>query len=69
MKELPHIPDHHILGNINELDEIKQFDEKIATIHDTLRDSLYTIEDVARNVKFSRSYEFNPQLLEQIENV
>jgi DNA repair protein RecN (Recombination protein N) len=58
-----------ILGNIiNELDEIKQFDEKIATIHDTLRDSLYTIEDVAREIRnFRDRIEFNPQLLEQIE--
>ncbi|HHY90918.1 MAG TPA: DNA repair protein RecN [Clostridiales bacterium] len=58
-----------ILGNvINELNEIKQFDEKIAAIHDTLQDSLYAIEDTAREIRnFREHIEFHPQLLEQIE--
>ncbi|WP_129597802.1 DNA repair protein RecN [Anaerophilus nitritogenes] len=53
---------------LKDLEGIKDFDSKICLISETLQESLYTIEDVSRDImSYKDQIEFDPALLDYVE--
>ncbi|MBF8982673.1 DNA repair protein RecN [Lutibacter sp. B2] len=53
----------------NKLDSIKELDSPILNMYNTLQDCLFTIEDVARDIRdYNERIEFSPSRLKEIEN-